>query len=61
VDDSKQVGKLRTVLDSSVTALQSYILDDVKWDANKVLQAGVLPNLILRTLGVPCLGWMALE
>lgn len=55
-DNPKKASEMRTVLGLSATALQSPILNGVKWDANKMLQEGALPDFISRLFGTPCLG-----
>lgn len=37
--------------------LQSVMQDDIKYDANELLQQGVLADFLSRILDVPCLGW----
>ena len=54
-DDPKRAGSLRGILPGSV-ALHSPYLDDVKWDANQMLQAKVLDSFLTQLLGVTCHG-----
>jgi hypothetical protein len=59
-DNPKKSKEMRTILGSSATALQSPMLNGMKWDANKMLQEGILPDFISQILGIPCLGRIVL-
>jgi hypothetical protein len=55
-DNPKKASEIRNVLGSFAAALQSPIQNGVKWDANKMLQEGVLHKFISKLFEAPCLG-----
>ncbi|HEY3311213.1 MAG TPA: CHC2 zinc finger domain-containing protein [Anaerolineales bacterium] len=54
-DDPKRAENLRGILPGSV-ALRSPEIDGLKWDANQMLQARTLAEVLSRKLGVNCEG-----
>jgi DNA primase len=55
-DDPKRAKDLRSAIGQKVHALRSPDSGGVKWDANKMLQAGNLAPFVSEILGVRCLG-----
>ncbi len=54
-DDPRRAAEIGQTVPGAV-ALRSPVLTGVKHDANQMLQQGVLPDVLSRVLGVPCLG-----
>jgi DNA primase len=56
-DNPKRSSELRKVLGTQTQAWQSPVVDDMKWDANKMLQEDVLMEFLTRKLTVSCQGY----
>ena len=59
VDYSNKARELRAILGHRARPLQSPNIYGEKWDANKMLQAGVLASFLSQLLEVPCQGRIA--
>ncbi len=56
-DDTQRATQMRALVGSQACALRSPVRDGVKWDANQMLQEGVLMDFLSHVLGVSCGGW----
>ena len=57
MDDANKAGKMRSLLGISAKALQSPVIDGEKWDANKMLQRGLLMDFLSQRIDTDCFGW----
>lgn len=56
-DDPERASEIRSSLGCRAKAVQSPLVAGTKWDANAMLQRGLLMDFLQGLLGVRCLGW----
>ena len=55
-DDPKKAREIRSAIGFNAQAIQSPMIENEKWDANKMLQNRYLAPFISHVIGVKCLG-----
>jgi hypothetical protein len=56
-DNPDKAAQIRTLLGADAGILRSPVYNNVQWDANKMLQEGMLMDFLCQVLKVSCVGW----